>query len=137
MDWETLKSWVETSKNAGAIAEHTTRMVRRHLEKANEKQTPSLQEAYKARVRARRKSKDPWPEWDMIGRVAFDGNGNQWLTEINDVPTDLIDAMTRLISARLIRPDVPVETGGEGWVYMLLMQRFDREKMFCFFQKPA
>lgn len=39
MDWETLKSWMETSKNAGAIAEHTTRMVRRHLEKANERQT--------------------------------------------------------------------------------------------------
>ena len=137
MDWETLKSWVETFKNAGAIAEHTTRMARRRLEKEDEKQTPSLREAYKARVRARRKSKDPWPEWDMIGRVAFDGNGNRWLTEIKNVPTDLIDAMARLTSARQIRPDVPVVTGGESWVYMLLMQKDGREKTFCFFQKPA
>ena len=137
MDWETLKSWVETFKNTGAIAEHTTRMARRHLEKANEKQTPSLREAYKARVRARRKSKDPWPEWDMIGRVAFDGNGNQWLTEMENVPKDLRDAMTRLTSAGQICPDVPVVTGGEGWVYMLLMQKDGREKTFCFFQKPA
>ena len=137
MDWETPKSWVETFKNVGAIAEHMTRMARRYLEKENEKQIPSLWEAYKARVRARRKSKDPWPEWDMIGRVAFDGNGNRWLTEIKNVPTDLIDAMTRLISARQIRPDEPVVTGGEGWVYMLLMRQDGREKTFCFFQKPA
>lgn len=137
MDWETLKSWVETSKNAGAIAEHTTRMVRRHLEKENEKQTPSLMEAYKARVRARRKSRDPWPEWDMIGRVAFDANGNQWLTEMENVPPDLKNAMTRLISARAIRPNEPVETGGEGYIYMFLIQQDHGEKIFCFFQKPA
>ena len=137
MDWETLKSWVETFKNTGAIAEHTTRMVRRQLEKENEKQTPSLREAYKARVRARRKSKDPWPEWDMIGRVAFDANENQWLTEMEYVPTDLRDAMTRLISARQIRPNEPVETGGEDCVYMLLIQKIGREAIFCFFQKPT
>ena len=137
MDWETLKSWVETFKNTGAIAEHTTRMVRRKLEKENEKQTPSLREAYKARVRARRKSKDPWPEWDMIGRVAFDANENQWLTEMEYVPTGLRDAMTRLISARQIRPNKPVETGGEDCVYMLLIQKIGREATFCFFQKPT
>ena len=137
MEWETLKSWVETSKNAGAIAEHTTRMVLRRLEKASEKQTPSLREAYKARVRARRTSNDPWPEWDMFGRVAFDADGKQWLTELEDVPKELRYVMERLISAGQIRPDVPVVTGGEGWVYMLLMQQFGREKIFCFFQKPA
>ena len=137
MDWGTLKSWVETFKSTGAIAEYTTRMVRRQLEKENEKQTPSLREAYKARVRARRKSKDPWPEWDMIGRVASDANENQWLTEMEYVPTDLRDAMTRLISARQIRPNEPVETGGEHCVYMLLIQKIGREAIFCFFQKPT
>ena len=137
MDWEAIKSWLETFKNAGAIAAHTTRMVRRRLEKADEKQTPSLMEAYKARVRARRKSRDPWPEWDMIGRVAFDASGNQWLTELKNVPADLIGVMDRLISARGIRPNQPVETGGEGWIYMFLIHQERGEKIFCFFQKPA
>ena len=137
MDWETIKSRLETSKNAGAIAEHTTRIVRRSLEKYNEQQTPSLREAYKARVRARRKLRDPWPEWDMIGRVAFDANGKEWLTEMEYVPKDVIDTMDRLISARQIRPDKPVETVGEGYVYMLLMQQYGGERIFCFFQKPT
>ena len=137
MDWETIKSWLETSKNAGAIAEHTTRIVRRSLEKYNEKQTPSLREAYKARVRARRKLKDPWPEWDMIGRVAFDTNGKQWLTEIEDVPKYLIDAMGRLNFAGQIRPNKPVEIVGDGWVYMLLIDQDYRERTYCFYQKPA
>ena len=137
MDWETLKSWVETFKNAGAIAEHTTRMVRRRLEKADEKQTPSLREAYKVRVRTRRKLKDPWPEWDMIGRVAFDSNGKQWLTEIKDVPKYLIDAMDRLNFAGEIRPNKPVEIVGDGWVYMLLIDQDSRERTYCFYQKPA
>ena len=137
MDWETLKSWMETFKNAGAIAENTTRMARRRLEKANEKQTPSLREAYRTRVRSRRQSKDPWPEWDMIGRVAFDAKGKEWLTEMEYVPEELIDTMDRLISAGQIRPNQPVETVGEGCVYMLLFQQNGREKTFRFFQKPA
>ena len=98
---------------------------------------PSLREAYETRVRARQQSNDPWPEWDMIGRFAFDANGNRWLTELRGVPTDLRDAMTRLISDRQIRPNEPLETGGEGWVYMLLIPQYGREKTVCFFQKPA
>lgn len=73
----------------------------------------------------------------MIGRVAFDGNGNQWLTEMEDVPQDLRGVMDRLTFAGLIRPDEPVEVVGEGWVYMLLMEKYGREKRFCLFQKPA
>ena len=137
MDWETLKSWVETSKNLGSIAEHTTLMVRRRLEKANEKRAPSLREAYQARVRARRKLNDPWPEWDMIGRVAFDANGEEWLTEMEYVPEDLIATMDRLISVGQIRPNGPVETVGEDCIYMLLVQQYGRGTIFCFFQKPA
>lgn len=73
----------------------------------------------------------------MIGRVAFDANGNQWLTEMKYVPMDLKDAMTRLISARAIRPNEPVETGGEGCIYMFLIHKERGEEIFCFFQKPA
>lgn len=55
MDSETLSSWVETFKNAGAIAGHTTHMARRRIEKESEKQTSSLREAHNTSFRARRK----------------------------------------------------------------------------------
>ena len=137
MDWEAIKSWLETFKNTGAIAEHTTRMARRRIEKESEKQTPSLREAYKpvsepgeikgplARVGHDWESRVRWQRKPVAHR---DGRRAAGLKRRNG-PPNLCGTYTPGLE--------PVEAVGEGWVYMLLMEKYGREKMFCFFQKPA
>lgn len=144
-----MTEWNEVIPSVVKIIENTTAIVRVFVERMAD-QKPVEQatgkaealEAYKRRVRNRRKTGEFRPEWDLLGRVAFDHHGQQFLTEMDNVPQSLQNTMTGSIKSGRIRPgpEHAIEVSDENFIYLLEVGAgwpVNDSLTFVFWFKPA
>ena len=137
-----MEDWHQIVKSIAVTAENVSIVGRKLFEMAIDRQVDPELNAYRKRVRNRKKAGEVRPEWDLLGRVAFDGNGKQFLTEMDAVPQHLRDLMDRSIRMGGIKPgsEHTVKTSDENFLYMLEIGSGwpKRNSMiFVFWQRPS
>ena len=98
--------------------------------------------SYKKRVRERNKINAQWPDWDLIGRVAFNANHEAYLVEMDHVSETLRNQMTYLTETGVIRlaknQAVQVTDGKYHYLLEVESRRYPfQTNTFNFYQRPA
>ena len=151
-----MNEWTELLKTVTVIVAGTTTALvnlRKFLEREPTKESPQIEpdparknpdievKAYQHRVRSYRKVDAYRPEWDLLGRVVFNGEGKQIITEMDRVPDNLKATMTTLLETRGIRPGAEhAKEVSDGIHHYLLEIGTDSEtgtEIFAFFRQPA
>ena len=137
-----MDDWYQIIKSIAVTAENVTTVGRRLFEMAIDKRIDPEHDAYRRRVRNRKRTGEFRPEWDLIGRVAFDEHGSQYLTEMDAVPECLKNLMTNSIRSGRIKPgpDNTVQVSDENYLYMLEVgtgSPYRDSMVFVFWQRPA
>ena len=137
-----MDDWYQIIKSVAVSVENVTTVGRRLFEMTIDKGGYPERDAYRKRVRNRKKTGEFRPEWDLLGRVAFDELGSQYLTEMDAVPQHLQDTMTNSIRSGRIKPGSAntVQVSDENYLYMLEVGTgwpYRNSMIFVFWQRPA
>ena len=121
-----MEDWSQIIKSIAVTAENVTTVGRKIFEMAIEKKSTEKErnaeiQAYRRRVRNRNRTGEYRPEWDLIGRVAFDENGKQFLTEMDQISESLRNTMTGVLTSGAIKPgpNNTVEVSDDDYRYLL------------------
>ena len=136
-----MEDWHQIIKSIAVTAENTTTVARLLVERAVNRQQNQELSGYKQRVRNRKKVNAFRPDWELIGRVVFDHEGNRTITEMDQVPQTLQDTMNYLINHRRIKPgpDNAFETQDGEYRYLLEIAigwPLDNSQIFAFWKRP-
>ncbi|MDE2938068.1 MAG: hypothetical protein OXR67_04010 [Chloroflexota bacterium] len=137
-----MEDWQQIIKSIAVTAENVSTVGRRFFEMAIDRRADPALDAYWKRVKNRKRAGEIRPEWDLLGRVAFDGSGNRCVTEMDGVPQSLKELMDRLIRTGGIKPGPchTVKTSDENHLYMLEIGTgwpTRNAMIFVFWQRPA
>ena len=104
-EWtDIMNDWLEIIKNVTGIGNNVTSIIRTLVDAKTDDDSKTELRKYRLRVKTRRKTGEYRPEWDLLGRVVFDYNGNQTITEMDQVPESLQNTMTLSLQAGAIQP---------------------------------
>jgi len=134
---EILSNTLETAKNVTAIVKDISGFLSRRVRDAT---TEDGENQYESRVSARREAGEYRPEWELIGRTVFNENGNQVITEMEQVPQRLRNTMkASILTGRLSSTSSPLEITEGHDSYLLEIAGIPRREalIFAFFWKPT
>ena len=134
--FEAIGISLEIAKDVSGIIKNLSDIVMRKVEET----TNSERELYDSRVKARKRAGEYRPEWELIGRIVFDENGDEVVTEMDQVPGRLHNTMkASVITSRLSPISEPLEVTEGTDSYLLEVAGFPRKYpvIFAFFWKPT